>query len=307
MPGSIASRFLIASVTVIALFAGCDNSFTPKAEFHEQLVVYCVLDPTASMQVVRVEKTYDAEIGKPYPPEEARRIDSAKVFLSGDGKTVQCYDTLLTGSDGLVRRVWITRSLEVKEDGKYLLRVNVPGFEQVSSVLTVPSRLWVYAMNQRIDTLKAVIVKPGVPTMKNKPVGYYYRLFITCLKNIDGQWREIRREVPVFSDSTRNIYEFPSLGPESSMLYTFDALQRTHNQLLDGDTTVRDKQVLAVGYAFEKNFYNYYKVVRGFDDPASVRLDNPNVSFIDGGLGVFGGFSADSSRIWYNKFIGEAK
>jgi hypothetical protein len=45
---------------------------------------------------------------------------------------------------------------------------------------------------------------------------------------------------------------------------------------------------------FERNLYNYYKAVREYRDPRSIRLDRPLYSEIDGGIGFVGAYSADS-------------
>jgi len=44
----------------------------------------------------------------------------------------------------------------------------------------------------------------------------------------------------------------------------------------------------------DENLYNYYAIVRGFDDPFSLRLDKPNFSNIKNGTGLFASYSVDS-------------
>jgi hypothetical protein len=44
----------------------------------------------------------------------------------------------------------------------------------------------------------------------------------------------------------------------------------------------------------ETNLYKYYKIANGFQDPYSIREDQPDFTNIVGGVGVFGAMVEDS-------------
>jgi len=66
-------------------------------------------------------------------------------------------------------------------------------------------------------------------------------------------------------------------------------------QILRTETNVRFERVVFYLIQFDEPLYNYYKLVRGFQDPATIRLDEPDFTNIQGGLGIFGSTSIDSS------------
>jgi hypothetical protein len=44
----------------------------------------------------------------------------------------------------------------------------------------------------------------------------------------------------------------------------------------------------------DENLYDYYSVVHASRDPFSIRLDEPMISTVSGGLGLVGAYSLDS-------------
>ena len=55
------------------------------------------------------------------------------------------------------------------------------------------------------------------------------------------------------------------------------------------------RSVLFVMTQVEPNLYNYYNIVNGFQDPNSIRTDHPDYTNIQGGIGVFGAMTHDST------------
>jgi len=298
--------FLGGVLLFAASLTSCDNSFSPKAEYKEQLVVFSVLDNAEATHYVRLETTYDSEIGGEPIPINPKEITEATVTVTGDGRVISFRDTLLPDETGNSKHLWYTTQLHPREDMTYRLDVHARGFDPLFSHSTVPGKLYVRAQRVVSDTGSDVVrVEPGVTIFKNPPRGFLFRLWVIIKKNINGTFQEVRREVPSFFDSKNNIIVKPTPTSTKTAFFSASAINYTLKQLAAGDTTVREKQLLAVGYAMDNNFYSYYKVVRGFDDPVTVRIDNPNISFINGGLGVFGSILSDSIRYNYRYLVKE--
>lgn len=294
---------LLSAVATILVMGGCDNSFSPKAPYKPQLVVFAVLDAASTVQFVRVETTYDAEVGATRPIED-HSVAQAVVRISGSGPTYTLRDTLVPTPEGGTRRVWVVYGFQPKPDARYRLDVSVPGFDPVYSELTVPSHLYAMPVYVDADTgVDLVRIRPGVDEFRTLPGGYYYRLFVTMLKTIEGVRTEVRAEVPVVQyGSDQFVYSSP--GSVRTIAYPVPMIMATHARLQAGDSTATDSKLLVTAYAMDRNFYGYYKVSRGFDDPVSMRLDAPDISFINGGLGVFGAMMIDSTRTHYFSFLG---
>jgi len=54
------------------------------------------------------------------------------------------------------------------------------------------------------------------------------------------------------------------------------------------------KRVIFRLLQFERNMYDYYSIVHGFQDPFSIRFDEPDFTNLSNGYGLFGAYSLDS-------------
>jgi hypothetical protein len=59
------------------------------------------------------------------------------------------------------------------------------------------------------------------------------------------------------------------------------------------------KNAVLVLTQVDANLYNYYNVVNGFQDEFTIRTDQPDVSSIQGGVGMFGAMTVDTVRVSY--------
>jgi hypothetical protein len=296
----------VAYVLAFAIaYVGCDNSFSPKSEFHPQLVVYCVLNALTEPPVVVVEKSYDASISVHPVPLTEKEVLEADVRITEGTRTYVAVDTtVLSGSS--TRRVWVFRNLKTTPGASPHLSVTVPGLPSVSADLRVPSRFHVrgsaYSFDPSNPDSTSLVLKSELSDDVNPPYAYYYRLWITGEKVKDGRRDTLRIEVPIHHlDDGTALYSFPSRSEERK--FPFDEIKQANVALFQNDTTVENKLLILACYGMEQHFYGYYKVVRGFDDPTTVRIDSPNVSYITGGLGVFGAFLVDSVKYNYYTYI----
>ncbi|MFA6235293.1 MAG: DUF4249 family protein, partial [Bacteroidota bacterium] len=133
-------RFLpLIAIASVALFSACENDFSPKSEYEERVVVFSVLDRNAAYQVVRLERTFDAESTNPDDAIIPEPIAEAEVAITTSKKRYVFRDTLFTLGDGSQKKIWINREIPVTEGTEYTLTVDVPGFKRVTAVAQVPS------------------------------------------------------------------------------------------------------------------------------------------------------------------------
>lgn len=296
---------LLAAVAVCTILTlpGCDNTFSPKADYTERLVVFAVLDPSQQVQIVRIETTYDAEGTTPDVPIGRRVIDSARVLISDDRQQWVLRDTVMDLGGGVTKKVWFTRALRPQEAKTYRLTVDVPGTPQITSSVFVPSKAYVQIVPPVLTAGKrGVEVRSSVISTVAPPKGYYFRLWVVGRINVNGELKEIRREVPVRYEGSNRTPVYSEPARESVTVFLTDAVVDTKNTLegRDGATNV---QLQATAYTMDAYLYNYFQTVRGFDDPVSVRQDKPDVTNIRGGVGVFGALVADSVRSSYVSVI----
>ncbi len=277
------------------LFAGCDeNVFTPKAPFEQEIAVFAVMDATTDLQVVRLETTYDAESTTPDTPINKKRVDTASVLVVSRGLRYVFHDTLISGA-GVQRRIWIHRGMILKPGATYTLRVRVPGFSEVTGSFVMPNRPFldvgstIYGMGRR-----AVEIGTGGTSITAPAKGYYFRLFISGEKLVDGRVVAERREIPVSvaKQSGKDVLVYPDVSRRKSVIFPTDLIARVRAKMeSDGFSNMK---AIVKGYTLEVHFYNYFMVVRGFNDELTFRQDVPDMGNITNGVGVFGAMNADS-------------
>lgn len=289
-------------VLVSHLFTGCDNEFTPKTEFNEELIVYCVLSNTLDMQVIRLSTTYDAELGD-VDSYSGRTISSAQVEIREGGNLYVFTDTMLTLANGTQERVWVNRDLVPTPEKQYRLKVVADEFPEATSTLRLPSAPFVrMQVKHTALSIDSVVVYSGALNLIYAPKGFYSRLFLIYRDTLDGQYVDQWAEVP-YEELSNGDPVFTEIGREKVQGFSKYVLNKTLYSLTEDES--RFDRVGAAAYMFviDGDFYNYFKLVRGFDDPASIRLDKPDYTNIDGARGVFGGVYRDTTYTQLYKFF----
>lgn len=295
------NRFLLPLLILVVVMNGCENSFSPKAPYEERIVVFSVLDPTAAYQSVRLESTYDAELGDEGTPLNHREITEADVSIRGNNRNYVFRDTLISMPDGSQKRLWVNHDLIPSEGVTYALTVRVPKpnseneYHELTASTTVPSRAYIQ-LEQTIDGLRL----SAIENVSYPGSAFHFRMWVRGKKTIDGKEVDIRREVPYREEEGERVFSEPSRHTVRN--YQVSWLVNTQNELRSLDK-VFGSDVVATAYTLDKFIYSYYKLVRGFDDPVSVRQDRPDVTNIRNGVGIFGAVYPDSLVRKYNTLI----
>ncbi len=295
---------LLTFLAAALLGVACEDDFSPKSEFTKQLAVFAVLDAAQPRQTVRLAWSYDAELGLVQTPLTDREVAEADVRILRGGEVFVFHDTLVTGAEGSRVRAWINGYLRPLPEKEYRLQVTVPGYPTVTSSIHLPSRVYVRADLVRPDTGMATIrCYHGVTSFAEAPSAFYYRLWVEVVKWNFGDTLIQRREIPLRHVARDDTWLYPSPAREEELSFTVGMLRGiTESMILPGDSIVA-RRVITHLYGLENNFYSYYKIVRGFEDPLSIRLDLPDASYVEGGLGVFGGMVSDSITYNYFRFV----
>ena len=292
------TRFL----TILLLFpllTACDNDFSPKADYEEKIVVFSVLDRTAAYQVVRLERTFDADNTDPSSMITPDPVTEATVSIATSRRNYVFRDTLFTLGDGSKKKVWINRDLVPAEGTDYTLTVDVPGFKRITAVTQVPSRAYT-----QVQVVNGGVRLAAVPTTAYPASGYYFRLWVVGKKTIDGQQVDFRREVPSRLDPQTGQFEFTEPTRDKSVTFSNGNLLRVHTEMRTIDS-VSGSDVVGIAYSLDQFIYSYYKLARGFEDPVSVRQDRPDISNLQGGVGIFGAIYPDSVRVKFSSVVNQ--
>ena len=305
---------------VLLLVAGCDQTFSPKAEFQEQHVLQAFVQG----DVGRAPMTMNALLAKTYNVDgfdpSVNAIDPAD---TGAFVTVQVNARV----DTLKQRFRKTAdSLRYGPLQPYYTgRIITPS---PGELVFIKARL----LNGRVLSAQTIIPLPrpvsssydyphGVTTRGNFPAGvhswmlswasdqdpsghlFFPRLQILYSKTVDSV-EETRSILVPMTLGVGDQPIYPSSTFETSCTFDFKAIDWAMAQLSDGDMQKGNYgvhsvqfEVLEYGPALSK----FYSSVNGSLDQFSIRTDQAVYSNVGGGIGIFGS-SLDNKGVYFLDF-----
>jgi hypothetical protein len=309
-----------AATPLFALFLGlalvsCDQSFDPRAQLDNELVVFSLLSTDRNAQFVRVESTYMPPEYNPLSYSADNFLSDAIVSIKAPNGVFQLRDTLLPRADTsrykFPLQAYVLSSFVPQRGKSYQVLVQSPTRGQVTSTVIIPDRTTIDLSAETFD----VLAHPDQYT-PDAPIVYTIRLsqnakafvgrLLLCFDVLKGsEWVEEQAEIPVVSsDSSSYSLDVPryprfAVTPSTSqigLLYRNGYYKAIINKLNDKyhSTKVIFKWTTLRLLQADQHLYEYFTVTHGSEDPYSIRLDQPMVSSISGGFGMVGAYSVDS-------------
>ncbi|MEX1274859.1 MAG: hypothetical protein WEE20_02935, partial [Bacteroidota bacterium] len=143
--------------------------------------------------------------------------------------------------------------------------------------------------------------------------GFLLRMYIDYEVRFNDAWSPQRTEVPkeVVDAGEERRFVYPQLVRRTtvpvsarslnaeSVVFTNSAYEAVLQQLFNdyGSENLRFSKVVLILTQVDANLYTYYNLANGFQDEFSIRTDQPDYSNIQGGYGVFGAMTEDSTLI----------
>ena len=312
------SRFKYFSIILALVLISCDEPFTPKGPFEQEIAVFGILSNRSDTQYVRVLKTYNPSGFNPYDVPQDQVIRGATVTVSQGGSVVQYRETTVprTDTSRFDDRIvaYMAFPYKVQTGKTHTLDVMTLSDGSVHASVTVPDTGYLKLLNPLMLSLTRVaegtaedlIVQGFIsPTAYGCMITFFIEYDI--LEN--AAWVHKRVEVPrtiIVVDSTQ-YYAYPKLAPRVSVpgllgslqiegatypAYAYKQKLRDLKTQYGNDIWIR--RALFVLTQVERNFYAYYNIANGYQDAISIRTDLPDWTNITGGLGIFGAIVTDS-------------
>jgi len=307
-------------VIVVSLILGCEEPFTPKGEFREEPVVYVILSNLSDTHYARIYRTYNPPAFDPFEQKTDNPIVGALVTLSEPtiGQAV-FRDTVIARADSsrytTPIEAYVCSPLQLRRGKRYTLQVQPPGGPTLTEDALVPELGYISIYKNQPAVTGQSVIEPSIGIRVTVPTttrGYLVRFHVTFEALQNAVWVPHEIEIPYFVNNpglpeeryeyygvTRSIETEGTFGTVVTHTADFDILSyglvisRLYKQY-GGTGSVRFKQAVFTLTQVEKQLYNYYNISRGFRDPNSIRVDEPDYTNITGGGGVFGAFSVDS-------------
>lgn len=315
---------LLLCTTTLLVVVSCDEPFQPKGPFEEKLVVFGVLTTHTDTQYVRLYTTYNPEGYDPTVHTTDKQISGATVTLTAGSRVWQYRDTTITRADRSRYtsdiNAYILVPFKPTPNTAYTLDVRLPDGRQAKGSALVPGRGYIsvvtlHVLDQPQSFAEDLYV---VASIAPRTRGFLVRFFIEFELTVNGV-KELRRvEVPLrirrsIDDVVRErIYpklqrrtSFDSDRNQGSEYVGFqhDAYFNTLSEIatLYAQSNPVLKNAIFVLTQVDANLYNYFNVVNGFQDEITIRTDQPDVSSIEGGVGMFGAMTVDTTSISYRQ------
>ena len=311
-------QYRILASAACAFILGCEVPFTPKGEFREEPVVYVILSNLSDTHYARLYRTYNPPGYDPFEHETDNPLTGATVRITDGAAQWDFRDTTVARADSSRYAspvgAYVFSPLQMVRGRQYTLIIQPPGGETMTATALVPELGYISIFRNQGAIIGQTVSDHFIgirATVPSTTKGYLVRFHITFDALENAVWIPHLIEIPYFINSpglpeetyqyygvTRSNDGSGSFGTVITHVVDFHidsynlVIARLYKQY--GSGAVRFKQAIFTLTQVEQQLYNYYNISRGFRDPNSIRLDEPDYTNIKEGAGVFGAFAVDS-------------
>ena len=283
----------IAIVFLSLLIYSCEENFSPKADFAEKYILYCVMNVDSSKQTAVLLKSYDVEGFDPYSNTESSFVSGADIRIRQKDRVFFMKDTSAIIENASrypvpINFYYVEDFLSIGNDsieivatlpsGKKLYGIskapNNISFDPSSDRILPPEEKslftfsWTSPESSRwyLPKLDFFYIKGGITHKKTIPVTY---------ESENGSWKPV----------------YPVISNNNYVNFTLSALDSSFAQISQGDPNKSGYKILGAVLSllvFDEPLSNYYSTTNGFLDDFTVVLDETDYTNITGGLGIIG-------------------
>jgi hypothetical protein len=297
--------YLIFIPLLAALFSfSCKENFDPEAPFKEKYVLNCIISGDSVMQVATLGKTYDANGNDPSLNNIDPSISGAQVFIKWKGKIFQMRDSSMARTDtsrykGPVKFYYTKAFIPTFHDSIEISAIPTNGVV-LSSKTMVPNnvsfqRSTTYILKETF-TLDIGWIEPDGNNL------FLPRLKILYYKRNESPAVLHTLEIPLAYNIKGGITTpvYPSVSQASTIEYQRSIIDDYMLKVSAGDDKLNYQFVyLQLDLlVFDQFLAGYISTANGFLDNLSIRLDEPNYTNINGGLGIFGAYIYNNTSIY---------
>lgn len=304
---------LILTIIYTFLFISCDDNVNPKADYKEEYVLNCVLNADSNYQIATISKSYDVN---GYDP----NANTKDPFIKGAFVKVYYRDSVFIFKDTSINRNK-TSKYSSPMNFYYNKKLKPSTYSQLKIEAILPNGKLLTATTESffLNILffsKTVEYYPPVNANRitfswdkisgdklESTIYFAPELAIVYSKFENGNWNRYYKKVPI--RYTENSPDKPPIYPEISVgksSVSFDTLAfgialREIEKDVNKRKNYKIEKALFRLLILDKNLAAYYSLQKTFLDEFSVRVNQPDFTNINGGLGIFGIYSIKQTDI----------
>jgi hypothetical protein len=282
--------YLIFLCFASALFSfSCSENFNPEAPFKEQFVLNCIIRGDSLMQVATLGKTYAATNSDPF-------VSGAPVYIKWKGHIFQMRDSSMTMAD----------TSQYKGPVKfYYTNAFVPSIHDTVEITANPADGVVLTSKTFVPNGVTFNATPAYVSWKTFSLSLNWlgsdgnnfflpRLKILYLKNNETPSVLHTLDIPLDYNVSGGIKTpvYPGVSPATTIEYQRSMID-DYMLLISAGDDKENYRILSLQLdllIFDQFLAGYISTTNGFLDNLSIRLDEPNYTNINGGLGIFGAY-----------------
>ena len=305
----------IVACVALSIFPSCNEEFDPRSRLDEQMAVFSLLSTDRTMQFVIVQTSYMPPEFDPLSYSSDNALSDASVSIRESSRIFRLRDTLLARSDTsrykFPLRTYYISPFTPQRGKSYQVIIQSPSRGQVSSNVTIPNQPFISLPSGMLQILDRPDRSPQdapivfVVQLSRDTKGFVGRLYLYYDVLKGSEWIEERAEIPVSSaDSSSYSFDLPRypqlaaapLTYQLGLVYRTGYYRAVINVLNSKYKSTRliFKWATFVILQADGNLFEYYSSTHASQDPFSIRLDEPMVSRVSGGLGMVGAYTLDS-------------
>ena len=308
-------RFAIG-LCLLGLLA-CEVPFDPKGDFLDRVVVFGILSPQKTVHVVRLSTTYDPPQFNPLDNTNSNQISNATVTITVNAVGTVLRDSVFQRNDTSRYqdsiRAFVYTAGTIQRGVPYSLSAVIPGYGTLTASTTPPSSGTIEIENDSRPTLtnpdvnRSDVMFFAIPA--NNAEAHALRVFLEYEVPTLNPGVLVKEEVPLFTTNYEDCLTYDAVYPQvrrrqqvagrEIWMLPYVSYQRAILKILKSNEghVVNFKRAMVVMIQTDKHLYSYFSLIGGFRDEFSIRVDEPNYTNVEGGLGFFGSFTADSLSV----------
>ncbi|MBI1939449.1 MAG: DUF4249 family protein [Ignavibacteriales bacterium] len=301
---------LLISSIAISIFS-CDDSVNPKAGFEEVYILNCIIRSDTSYQVATISHSFDVEGYDPYTNENDPFIKDAQIKLFYNNSVFVMSDSSAPRTDNsrykTQQNFYYTKSFKPMYNRPMKIEAVLPNGKILtaeSDVLTLNS-IHVYSTDKKIslnNTQDVIGFNWGRLNTSSDNKGVYFspELVILYAYEKNNVVENLQKKIPLYYINGETPV-YPQIETEiQSCTFEMDVVNRAMAEISGGDLQKGNYKINKAVFrllVMDAGLAAYYSTQKTFLDEFSMRVNQPDASNIQGGLGVFGSYSVKQVNI----------
>lgn len=286
-------KYLNTSIITLIIFCiGCDEDINYKYDFEEDVVLYCIINGDTNYQTAIVSSSFNDKNDT-----ENHFIQNVQINLESNGTSVYLDESTGNGIEK-PKNYYYTEKFTPKS-GEIVLSAILPNGKELKSNINIPSFGLTYSSPRKIliptnDQLDKISINWSLINAEEE---YFYLPILSIYYSIQKNNTLVKKkfEIPIeyLDEESLNKPLFPPISRNSFLVFIQDDIDRAFSEISNG---LEDKsEIKILGgifeiYVMERNLASYKASIVTFTNTLSVKVYEPIVSNINGGLGLFGAY-----------------